>query len=126
MKMRYMILALMIAAMLSLPILLIAGYDDKVISVSEARQLEDDAKVVLEGFITENLSDEMYLFSDASGEIDLEIEDKLWKDREMDPDQTVRVYGEIDREKDSIKVEVDKIKDVEVVLEEEFEEKIVE
>ena len=128
-----MILMALAAFMLAVPMVLMADADHKVITVAEARELEDDAKVVLEGFIIEDMGGEMYLFRDDIGDIHLEIDEHAWKKREMDPDQMVRVYGEIDRDDDSIKVEVKKIKDVKVKLddekikeeiEEEFDEEI--
>lgn len=129
MKKRYLILTALAAFMLAVPMVLMAGADDKVITVAEARELEDDVKVVLEGFIIEDLGDKMYIFRDATGDIDLGIKKDVWDKRDMDPDQLVRVYGEIDRDDDSIKVEVKKIKDVKVELddeeiEEEFDEEI--
>jgi len=114
-----MILIALAAFMLAVPMLLMADADHKVITVAEARELEDDAKVVLEGFIIEDTGGNMYLFRDETGDIDLEIDKHAWKKREMDPDQMVRVYGEIDRDDDSIKVEVKKIKDVKVKLDDE-------
>jgi uncharacterized protein (TIGR00156 family) len=124
-----MILMALAAFMLAVPMVLMAGADHKVITVAEARELDDDAKVVLEGFIIEDLGDEMFIFRDATGDIDLEIDKHVWDKREMDPDQLVRVYGEIDRDDDSIEVDIKKIKDVKVILddeeiEEDFEEEI--
>ena len=125
-----MILMALAAFMLAVPMVLMAGADDTVITVAEARELDDDAKVVLEGFIIEDLGDEMFIFRDATGDIDLEIDKHVWDKREMDPDQVVRVYGEIDLNNDSIKVEVEEIKDVIIELddeeiEEEFDEEII-
>lgn len=114
-----MILMALAAFMLAVPVLLMADADHKVITVAEARELEDDAKVVLEGFIIEDMGGDMYLFRDSTGDIDLEIDKNAWKKREMDPDQLVRVHGEIDRDDDSLKVEVKKIKDAKVKLDEE-------
>jgi uncharacterized protein (TIGR00156 family) len=130
MKKRYMILMALAAFMLAVPMVLMAGADDTVITVAEARELDDDAKVVLEGFIIEDLGDEMFIFRDATGDIDLEIDKHVWDKREMDPDQVVRVYGEIDLNNDSIKVEVKEIKDVIIEIddeeiEEEFDEEII-
>jgi uncharacterized protein (TIGR00156 family) len=111
-----MILMLMAAFMLAVPMLLLADADHKLITVAEAKELEDNVKVVLEGLIIEDLGGETYRFKDGTGEIDLEIDKDAWKKREMDSDQLVRVYGEINREDDSIEVEVKKIKDAKVKL----------
>jgi uncharacterized protein (TIGR00156 family) len=117
---------LMAAFMLAVPMLLLADADHKVITVAEAKELEDNVKVVLEGLIIEDKGDEAYLFRDVTGDIDLEIDKDAWKKREMDPEQLVRIYGEINREDDSIEVEVKKIKDAKVKLDEdEIEEEIM-
>lgn len=49
------------------------------ISVAGAKQLSDDVKVSLEGFITGHLRGDHYLFRDDSGEIGIEIEGDVWK-----------------------------------------------
>jgi uncharacterized protein (TIGR00156 family) len=110
MKTRYMILAAVAGLILAVPMALLAGGGDKVIGVAEALELEDDAKVILEGFIVEDLGGDLYLFHDGTGDIDLEIEKKTWEERVMNPDELVRVYGEIDRDDNLIKVEVREIK----------------
>jgi uncharacterized protein (TIGR00156 family) len=120
MKKRYMILTAIAAFMLAVPILLMAGSDNKVISVAEAGELEDGAKVVLEGFIIEDLGGDMYRFRDDTGDIVLTINKKTWSEREMDPEFLVWVHGEINRKTDLIKVNVSDIKDVVILEEDEF------
>lgn len=113
-----MIPMLMAAFMLAVPMLLLADADHKVITVAEAMELDDNVKVVMEGFIIDHKGDEVYLFRDITGDIYLEIDKDAWKKREMDSEQLVRIYGEINREDYSIEVEVKKIKDVKVKLDE--------
>jgi uncharacterized protein (TIGR00156 family) len=120
MKKRYMILTAIAAFMLAVPILLMAGSDNKVISVAEAGELEDGAKVVLEGFIVEDLGGDMYRFRDDTGDIVLTIDKKTWSEREMDPEFLVWVHGKIDRETDLLKVKVGEIKDVVILQEDEI------
>jgi uncharacterized protein (TIGR00156 family) len=49
------------------------------LTVEEAKNLRDDSPVLLRGNITRFLGDEKYLFSDDSGTITIEIENRLWK-----------------------------------------------
>lgn len=122
--MRYMILMVLAALMLMVPMSLLAGIGEKVISVADARELDDNAKVILEGFIVEDLADELYLFRDDTGDINLKIDKKAWKKLEMDPGDLVRVHGRIDRDDDSLTIEV-KVKKIKSVkdfhIEKEFE-----
>ena len=41
---------------------------------------------------------EHYLFRDATGEIVEEIDDKLFMGRNVTPQTTIRIYGEVDKE----------------------------
>jgi len=70
----------------------------KVITVKEAATLADDAKVVLEGNILRELRHEHYLFKDASGEIEVEIDDEDLQGIEVTPQSRLRIIGEVDRD----------------------------
>lgn len=66
----------------------------------QALQVADDQHVVLEGRITGRVGPahaETYRFQDGSGSIRVEIDDDLWQGRTVSPDNTVRIWGEIDR-----------------------------
>jgi len=118
MKKRYMILSIVVAiAVVGLPLLLIADEELNPMTVEEAKELKDDTKVLLKGYIIEKLDKEMFLFRDNTGDIDLEIEDDVWKDRTLAPDSTVLVHGEINRDKDMVRIEVDEIADLDVEVE---------
>jgi uncharacterized protein (TIGR00156 family) len=66
-------------------------------TVAAARELPDDAPVVLEGYIIRQLRREHYVFRDATGEIQVEIDDKKWVGRRVGPETKVRIIGEMDR-----------------------------
>ena len=70
----------------------------KLVSVKEASVLPDDAKVVLEGSIVRELRHEHYIFKDASGEIEVEIDDDELRGIEVTPATRVRIVGEVDRD----------------------------
>jgi len=53
--------------------------------------------VTLSGNIVSHLRADYYLFRDGSGELRVEIDDGLWRGREVSPETTVRLLGEIDR-----------------------------
>jgi uncharacterized protein (TIGR00156 family) len=76
-----------------------------VISVSEARSLSDDAPVTLEGSIVRSLGKDKYEFQDSTGSITVEIDDDKWQGQRVGPQDTVILYGEVD--KDLMQMEID-------------------
>ena len=69
-----------------------------VITVQEALNLNDEAKVVLRGNIINSLGDEKYTFKDASGEVVVEIDDEDWHGMKVTPENTVEIIGDVDKE----------------------------
>jgi uncharacterized protein (TIGR00156 family) len=69
-----------------------------VASVKDALTAPDDTYVVLEGFILNRLRHEHYTFSDATGKIEIELDDKyLPAGQAIDNKTRVRIAGEVDR-----------------------------
>jgi uncharacterized protein (TIGR00156 family) len=81
-------------------------------TVAEAKNLRDDSPVILRGKIERFLGDEKYLFSDASGNITIEIDNRIWGTLSVDQNDVVEITGEIDRDFSTIEVEVKTIKKV--------------
>lgn len=73
----------------------------------EARKASDDTMVSLTGHVVNQIGDDDYTFRDSSGEIQIEIDDDLWKGREITPDTTIRIIGEVDRKLWGVKIDVD-------------------
>ena len=78
-------------------------------SVAEAKKLSDDTPVVLVGKIEKNLGSDKYSFRDKTGDITIEIDDDEWNGLTVDPNDTVEIRGEIDKDFTSIEVDVDAI-----------------
>lgn len=79
-----------------------------VITVKEALSLNDDAKVVLQGNIVNNLGDEKYIFKDATGEVVVEIDDEDWMGRKVTAENVVIISGEVDKDhNEPTKIDVD-------------------
>nr|MBQ0091235.1 NirD/YgiW/YdeI family stress tolerance protein [Candidatus Enterousia merdequi] len=66
-------------------------------SVTEVVNMPDDTPVVMMGYITKDMGDEMYVFEDASGTIMIEIDDSDWNGKTVRTDDVVTVYGKIDK-----------------------------
>jgi uncharacterized protein (TIGR00156 family) len=75
------------------------------ITVTAAKRLRDNSPVVLQGKIERFLGDEKYTFTDASGTITVDIDDRLWYDLSVNQDDTVVISGEVD--KDFLSIEID-------------------
>ncbi|MBQ7609223.1 MAG: NirD/YgiW/YdeI family stress tolerance protein [Desulfovibrionaceae bacterium] len=71
-----------------------------VTTVAQAKKAWDDTPVVLTGHIVSRAGGdhEHYIFRDSTGEIVVDIDDKLFYGRTVTPQTTVRLYGEVDKE----------------------------
>lgn len=54
------------------------GPNGSVTTVESAKSLRDDTWVTLRGNIVERISDDLYVFKDASGTINVDIDHKRW------------------------------------------------
>jgi len=79
-------------------------------TVNQAKTLKDDIPVVLEGNIIQHLGKDNYLFRDATGEINIEIDHDDWNGVTVTPKDTVTISGEIDKDWNSFEIEVDSVK----------------
>ena len=83
--------------------------DANVVSVEEAKDLRDDASVVMEGKIEKALGDEKYVFSDGKDKVTVEIDNEDWRGVSVNEHDTVEIKGEIDKDFMDTKVDVDSI-----------------
>ena len=71
--------------------------------------MRDDTRVVLRGNIVQHLGKDKYLFQDASGTIRVEIDDDKWQGQTVTPSDIVELHGEIDKDWNSVEVEVNRV-----------------
>ncbi|WP_342323561.1 YgiW/YdeI family stress tolerance OB fold protein [Kosakonia sp. BYX6] len=81
-------------------------------TVESAKSLRDDAWVTLSGNIVERISDDTYLFKDATGTINVEIKDKRWNGVTVGPQDKVEIQGEVDKDWNSVEIDVKEIRKV--------------
>ena len=76
------------------------GGQASVTTVAQAKAAGNDTPVVLTGHIVSRAGGdhEHYIFRDSTGEIVVDIDDKLFMGRTVTPQTTVRLYGEVDKE----------------------------
>ncbi|MDJ0902693.1 MAG: NirD/YgiW/YdeI family stress tolerance protein [Xenococcus sp. MO_188.B8] len=67
----------------------------------------DDMDVVLQGSLLNKLSHEKYSFSDGTGEITVEIDDEDFGGKQVDPNTSIEIHGEVDVRGSSVQIDVD-------------------
>lgn len=65
-------------------------------TVEQAKQMNKDAWVTLQGKIVKQIGEEDYLFRDNTGDINIEIDHKYWQGRTVTPDDIIQITGEVD------------------------------
>ena len=88
------------------------GFVDNSVSpttAAKAKDLKDDSWVKLRGNITERLSDDRYVFRDASGTVNVEIEQKRWNGQNVTPQDQVEIQGKVDKDWNEFEIEVKQI-----------------
>lgn len=88
------------------------GPNSSATTIENAKKLNDDAPVTLRGNITERVSDELYLFKDASGTINVDIDDKRWNGVTITPQDVVEIQGEVDKGRHGVEIDVKRINKV--------------
>lgn len=70
----------------------------------------DDQPVVLRGLLTKQVSKEKYLFSDGTGEIRVDIDNKRMAGQRIDEKTKVELHGEVEKDfLESPEIDVDSI-----------------
>ncbi|MGP3592704.1 YgiW/YdeI family stress tolerance OB fold protein [Vagococcus sp. WN89Y] len=81
-------------------------------TVATAKTLSDDAMVTLRGNIIERISGDTYIFKDPTGTINIEIDDNRWNGVTVGPDDLVEIHGEVDKDWNSVEIDVKQISKV--------------
>ncbi|MDE7065345.1 MAG: NirD/YgiW/YdeI family stress tolerance protein [Desulfovibrionaceae bacterium] len=73
----------------------------KVTRAAQVRDARDDTPCVLEGHIVSKVTgrEDEYMFKDDSGEVVVDIDDKVFGGRRVTPQNRVRLHGEVDTHK---------------------------
>lgn len=92
------------------------GFNGPVQGISTVKQIldagmfSDDMPVTLTGNITASLGGEMYIFTDTTGQITVEIDHDKWFNQTATPNTKVQLMGEIDKDMAGTKVDVDALR----------------
>ena len=79
-------------------------------TVADVLQMPDESMVTVQGHITKQIRKDTYLFSDSTGEINVEIDKKDWKGVDVRPTNTVQLTGEVDKDWTKTEIDVDLVK----------------
>lgn len=58
----------------------------------------DDQPVVLRGFLTQQVGKEKYMFSDGTGEIRVDIDNKRFAGQQVDAKTKIEIRGEVEKD----------------------------
>lgn len=67
------------------------------LTVEEALEARPGTYATVTGNIIQRLREDYYIFRDATGEVRVEIDSNRWKGRRVDPETSVRLFVEVDR-----------------------------
>lgn len=84
--------------------------DIKKITVAEALKMSDDTMVTVQGNILKKISDDEYQFKDSTGTMIVEIDHDKWNGISADTNDTLILSGEIDKEYNHTKLDVDMVR----------------
>lgn len=82
------------------------------VSVTHLQNLTDDSWVTLEGMLVKHLGGEIYVFRDASGEVEVEIDQEVWHGTEVGPSDLIRIRGEVDHSWNKTEIDVNSLEKV--------------
>ncbi|MDR2173916.1 MAG: NirD/YgiW/YdeI family stress tolerance protein [Burkholderiales bacterium] len=78
-------------------------------TVAEAKAMRDDTKVMLRGQIIQHVDGNNYLLRDATDTIRVKIKDRKWQGQVVTPEDVVELYGEVDKDRKGVEIDVDRI-----------------
>lgn len=86
-----------------------SGPGPALVTVEQAKTMNDDARVALKGHIIQSLGGKDYVFKDATGTITVEISNKRWPDQNISPDDLVEIHGKVDKHFSKLEIDVKRI-----------------
>lgn len=88
------------------------GPSGSVTTVEKSKSLPDDTWVTLRGKIEQRIGGDDYIFRDASGTVNVDIDHKRWNGQTITPQDTVEIQGKVDKDWNSVEIDVKQISKV--------------
>jgi uncharacterized protein (TIGR00156 family) len=119
MKKRYILILALAVSLVAAPTLLCASV--RTVNVAEALSLQEGQKVQLEGFITEKMHGDSYLFWDGSDQIILKTKKDILNDANIRLQNVVSIQGTVKYDSATKKmiIKVEMIGNIKIVEEDE-------
>lgn len=77
--------------------------------ISDVNNLPDDAEVVIQGVIVQNLGDDNYLVKDDSGTVNIEIDEDLIEGNTITPEAMVLITATVDKDDNVTSLEAEEV-----------------
>lgn len=77
--------------------------------ISDVNNLPDDAEVVIQGVIVQNLGDDNYLVKDDSGTVNIEIDEDLIEGNTITPEAMVLITATVDKDDNITSLEAEEV-----------------
>ena len=79
---------------------------------ADANTWKDDQYIILQGNIVKQVGNDDYIFKDASGELQVEIDRNARRGQDISPSDEVKLYGEVDKSWDKMEVDIDRVEKI--------------
>jgi uncharacterized protein (TIGR00156 family) len=81
-----------------------------VLTVEQAKNLKEDTQVTLRGKIERHIGGENYLFRDASGTVEVEIDSDRWAGQNITPQDQIEIFGEVEKNWNAVEIDVKRLR----------------
>ncbi|MBP3688107.1 MAG: NirD/YgiW/YdeI family stress tolerance protein [Alphaproteobacteria bacterium] len=78
-------------------------------SVQNVLDSADGTYVSVEGYLTAQLNEDEYSFTDGAKNVIVKIDDKIWRGQRVTPKDEIIIYGKTDREANRVMIDVKKL-----------------
>jgi len=93
-----------------------AGFQDTAgnnkTTVAKALKMPHNSFITLQGNIVKQISDDKYLFKDATGTLTVEIDSDKWQGQTVNTKDKIEITGELEKNFNSIKLDVNSVKKI--------------
>ncbi len=81
-----------------------------VLTVEQAKNMKEDTEVTLRGTIERHIGGENYLFRDASGTVEVEIDSDRWAGQNVAPQDQIEIFGEVEKKWNAVEIDVKRLR----------------
>ena len=79
-------------------------------TIEQAKNMKDDAEVTLRGKLERHIGGENYLFRDASGSVEVEIDSDRWAGQNVAPQDQIEIFGKVEKNWNAVEIDVKRLR----------------